>query len=125
MVDPLNEQKWRLLVGVEAKGRGCGGISAVALAAGIPRTTLMPGINEIGAMKSVALAADPLPTPNSTGTRQAGGGRKRIELKDKTLLPDLLKLEDSTPEGTQSHRCAGHARACEIWLTNSSQEIMW
>jgi Rhodopirellula transposase DDE domain len=32
-------------------------------------------------------------------TRQAGAGRKKIEIKDETLLPDLLALVDSTTRG--------------------------
>jgi hypothetical protein len=32
-------------------------------------------------------------------TRQAGAGRKKIETKDETLLPDLLALVDSTTRG--------------------------
>ena len=38
-------------------------------------------------------------TPVLTGTRQAGAGRKRIETKDATLLPDLLARVDSSTRG--------------------------
>lgn len=102
MVDALDERQRRLLVGVEAKVLGRGGISAVALATGVSRTTIMAGISEIETMKSVdlaALATNQLPTPKTTGARQAGGGRKKIEVKDETLLPDLLSLVDSTTRG--------------------------
>ena len=37
--------------------------------------------------------------PVLTGTRQAGAGRKRIEAKDATLLPDLLARVDSGTRG--------------------------
>ena len=37
--------------------------------------------------------------PLLTGTRQAGAGRKKIQTKDVTLLPDLLALVDSSTRG--------------------------
>ena len=99
MVDALDERQRRLLVGVEAKVPGRAGISTVALATGVSRTTIMAGISEIQAMRSVDLTAGQLTTRKTTGTRQAGGGRKGIEVKDETLLPDLLSLVDSTTRG--------------------------
>jgi Rhodopirellula transposase DDE domain len=98
LVDALDERQRRLLAGVEAKVLGRGGISAVALATGVARATIMAGISEIEAMKSASLPADQ-PVHKTTGTRQAGGGRKKIESKDKTLLPDLLSLVDSSTRG--------------------------
>ena len=99
MAEALDERQRRLLAGVEAKVLGRGGISAVALATGVSRTTIMAGISEIEAMNSTDLPADQPATPKTTGTRQAGGGRKKIELKDATLLPDLLSLVDSSTRG--------------------------
>jgi hypothetical protein len=95
----LDERQRRLLVGVEAKVLGRGGIAAVALATGVSRTTIVAGINEIEAMKSPDFSADQVPTVRTSGTRQAGGGRKKIELKDATLLSDLLSLVDSSTRG--------------------------
>ena len=95
----LDERQRRLLVGVEAKVLGRAGIAAVALATGVSRTTIMAGINEIEAMKTPGISADQTPTGRTSGTRQAGGGRKKIELKDETLLPDLLTLVDSSTRG--------------------------
>ena len=95
----LDERQRRLLVGVEAKVLGRGGIAAVALATGVSRTTIMAGISEIEAMKTLDISAAQTPTGRTIGTRQAGGGRKKIELKDETLLPDLLTLVDSSTRG--------------------------
>jgi hypothetical protein len=95
----LDERQRRLLVGAEAKVLGRGGIAAVALATGVSRTTIMAGISEIEAMKSSSLSADQPPTSRTSSTRQAGGGRKKIELKDATLLPDLLTLVDASTRG--------------------------
>ena len=99
MADVLDERQRRLLAGVEAKVLGRGGISAVAVATGISRATIMAGISEIEAMKSTDLGADQPAAHQSTGTRQAGGGRKKIQTKDETLLPDLLSLVDSSTRG--------------------------
>jgi hypothetical protein len=95
----LDERQRRLLVGVEAKVLGRGGIAAVALATGVSRTTIVAGMNEIEALKSPDFSADQVPTVRTGGTRQAGGGRKKIELKDATLLPDLLALVDASTRG--------------------------
>jgi Rhodopirellula transposase DDE domain len=99
MVDALDERQRRLWVGVEAKVLGHGGIAAVALATGVSRTTIMAGMSEIEAIKSIDSTADQSTSAKTTGTRQAGGGRKKIEIKDETLLPDLLALVDSTTRG--------------------------
>ena len=96
MRDALDERQRRLLVGVEAKVLGHGGVSAVAVATGVSRTTIAAGIQEIEAMMSSDVGAA---APLQTGTRQAGAGRKKIETKDLTLLPDLLALVDSSTRG--------------------------
>ena len=98
MRDALDERQRRLLVAVEAKVLGRGGVSAVAVATGVSRTTIMAGISEIEAMESTGRTADQL-TAQSASARQAGAGRKKIETKDETLLPDLLALVDSTTRG--------------------------
>jgi hypothetical protein len=98
MRDALDERQRRLLVAVEAKVLGRGGVSAVAVATGVSRTTIMAGLSEIEAMKSIDRKADQA-AAQTTSTRQAGAGRKKIEIKDTTLLPDLLALVDSTTRG--------------------------
>ncbi|OYV48655.1 MAG: ISAzo13 family transposase, partial [Burkholderiales bacterium 21-58-4] len=98
MRDALDERQRRLLVAIEAKVLGRGGVSAVAVATGVSRTTIMAGLSDIEAMKSTARTAGPS-AAQTTGTRQAGAGRKKIETKDETLLPDLLSLVDSTTRG--------------------------
>ncbi len=96
MRDALDERQRRLLVAIEAKVLGRGGVSAVAVATGVSRTTIAAGIQEIEAMLSSDLTAATSPPP---GTRQAGAGRKKIQTKDVTLLPDLLALVDSSTRG--------------------------
>lgn len=92
MREVLDERQRRLLVGIEAKILGRGGVTAVALATGVSRTTIRAGLSEIEATEKTA----GLPPAQPGRTRQAGAGRKKIELKDETLLPDLLALVDST-----------------------------
>ena len=96
MRDALDERQRRMLVAIEAKVLGRGGVSAVAAATGVSRTTIAAGIHEIDAMMPGAPTAIAAPL---TGTRQAGAGRKKIETKDATLLPDLLALVDSSTRG--------------------------
>ncbi len=98
MREALDERQRRLLVAVEAKVLGRGGVSAVAVATGVSRTTIMAGLSEIEAMQSSDGTGDHTATL-TTSTRQSGGGRKKIETKDETLLPDLLALVDSTTRG--------------------------
>lgn len=82
MREALDERQRRLLVGVEAKVLGRGGVAAVALATGVSRTTIRAGLSEIEATGQTAQQTHAL-----TGrTRQAGAGRKKIELKDSIPL---------------------------------------
>jgi len=98
MREALDERQRRLLVGVEAKVLGRGGVAAVALATGVSRTTIRAGLSEIEATRQTGQTARQKPVLMGR-TRQAGAGRKRIELKDATLLPDLLALVDATTRG--------------------------
>lgn len=92
----LDERQRRLLAAVEARVLGRGGVTAVASATGVSRTTIAAGIQEIEDMLLRDLTAV---MPLQSGTRQAGAGRKKIETKDTTLLPDLLALVDSSTRG--------------------------
>jgi len=94
----LDERQRRLLVAIEAKVLGRGGISAVAVATGVSRTTIMAGLSEIETMQLTDQTVEKTDAPTMR-TRQAGAGRKKIEIKDETLLPDLLALVDSTTRG--------------------------
>ena len=98
MREALDERQRRLLVATEAKVLGRGGVSAVAAATGVSRSTIMAGLNEIELMHAPDRAADE-PTGSATRMRRAGGGRKRIEAKDETLVADLLALVDPLTRG--------------------------
>ena len=98
MRDALDERQRRLLVAAEAKVLGRAGVSAVSDATGVSRTTIMVGLDEIEAMQSSDVAANSVPA-TGTSARQSGGGRKKLQMKDASLLPDLLSLVDSTTRG--------------------------
>ena len=95
----LDERQRRLLVAVEAKVLGRGGVTAVARATGVSRTTILAGLNEIEALANplerVADAAA-MATPRM---RRAGAGRKKLQAKDETLVADLLRLVEPTTRG--------------------------
>ncbi len=63
----LNEQSKRLWCANEALSLGWGGISLVAKATGMSRTTITAGIEELLGIQSL---------PNQ-GVRRIGGGRKK------------------------------------------------
>jgi hypothetical protein len=99
MQSALNERQRRMLVAVEAKVLGRGGVSAVSLATGVSRSTIKAGLDEL------ALIDEQLnppgnytftPTPR---TRRVGGGRKKLIAADETLLSDLLALVEPTTRG--------------------------
>lgn len=84
----LNEKQRRLVLAAEARSLGYGGVSQVARATGISRPTIHQGLRE--------LESDEEPKP---GIRRAGGGRKRVEAVDSTLMEDLEKLVDPDSRG--------------------------
>jgi hypothetical protein len=84
----LNERQWRVLLGVEARALGHGGISRVARAARVSRTTVHAALRELD---------QPAPPPERS--RRAGGGRKPQEVADPTLVADLEALIDPDTRG--------------------------
>ncbi len=86
----LNERQRRVLLGAEAKVRGRGGISQVAEAAGISWPTVQKSVREL---------EQPGPGLPPYRARQAGGGRKPVELKDPGLIEALDALVDPDSRG--------------------------
>jgi DNA-binding phage protein len=83
----LDERGRRLFAAAEARAAGVGGVSAVARATGIARSTIDRGLKE-------------LDTPAATGKiRRAGGGRLALTQKDPTLLQDLQRLLEPVTVG--------------------------
>jgi len=85
----LNERQRRLLLGAEARELGWGGVSAVARAAGVSRTTVTLAVSD-------AVSPPELPPGRS---RRAGGGRKTVLEEDPGLAAALDALVDPVTRG--------------------------
>ena len=85
----LNERQRRLWLGAEARELGSGGVGIVAQAVGVAGDTVRRGRAELE-------EPAPLPYPRS---RKPGGGRKRAEAGDPTLVAALDKLVDPVTRG--------------------------
>ena len=91
----LDEATLRLWVAVEARQLGRGGVSTVAKAVGISRTTIYAGLAELD-----STAPEPVVKAGSRQrVRNVGGGRKKLTAKDATLLRDLDALVDPCSRG--------------------------
>ena len=86
----LNERQRRVLLGAEAKVRGRGGISQVAEAAGVSWPTVHKAVQELDEPGAA------LPPQRA---RRPGGGRKRVEVKDRKLVKALDALVDPSSRG--------------------------
>jgi transposase len=91
----LDEATLRVWAATEARSLGRGGVSAVAKATGLSRTTIHAGLAELKAPGlACAGAGDERPR-----VRAAGGGRKKLTDKDAQLLHDLDALVEPTSRG--------------------------
>lgn len=87
----LDEATLRLWAAVEARSLGRGGVSAVAKAIGMLRTTIYADLKELTSpSRSVAGGG------RRRHIRAQGGGRKRLTTKNTTLLRDLDALVEPT-----------------------------
>ena len=82
----LNEKTRRIWAAIEARSLGWGGVSQVALATGLSRTTIHVGMGLLSEKDEVKTEAE------ITRIRQSGGGRKLLEEQDPMLLSDLESL---------------------------------
>ena len=91
----LDEAALRLWAAVEARALGHGGVSVVANTVGLSRTTIHAGLRELAA----APPSGGLRTGGARRVRAKGGGRKKLTVKDPTLLRDLDTLVEPTTRG--------------------------
>jgi len=84
----LDERALRICAAADAKAMGHGGVTFVAKASGLSRTTIYAGKRDL----EEGLAEDAQSAPRQERVRSPGGGRKRLTDKDMTLLQDLEKL---------------------------------
>lgn len=92
----LDEATLRLWVATEARSLGRGGVSVVARAAGVSRTTVYAGLAELD---EGAKPIRPAPALDKKRVRAPGGGRKTLVSADPTLLEDLDALVEPTIRG--------------------------
>ena len=90
----LDEATLRLWAAVEARNLGRGGVSVVAKAIGMSRTTIYAGLEEWRSPARAVTGVD-----NTRRTRAKGGGRKKLTSKDMTLLRDLDARVEPTARG--------------------------
>ena len=97
----LDEATLRLWAAAEARSLGRGGVSAVAKAAGVSRTTVYAGLAEIDAASKTARKRGKVVAPvvPSKRIRAPGGGRKKLIDLDESLLADLDALVEPTSRG--------------------------
>jgi hypothetical protein len=86
----LDELDRRLWAAAEAEHLGYGGVSAVAAATGLSRTTVLAGQREL---------EQPAPGAGATRRRKPGAGRKRLDSVDPLLLEALEKLVEPETRG--------------------------
>lgn len=91
----MSERLRRRWAATEAVSLGRGGISAVAMATGLSRTTIWQGMNDLRGSEEAAVE-DALPPGRS---RRQGGGRKAVVEADTGLLSDLESLVEPTERG--------------------------
>lgn len=90
----LNETSIRMWAAVEAMSLGHGGVTSVARATGLSRTTIHAGIGEL---KQSEL--EDVEVEQYRAVRRQGGGRKPITQSDPTLLKDLELLVEPVSRG--------------------------
>ena len=97
----LDEATLRLWAAVEARGLGRGGVSLVAKAIGMSRTTIYAGLEELASalMPVTSVLRASSDGPDKRRIRAKGGGRKRLTAKDATLLRDVDALVEPTARG--------------------------
>ena len=92
LVDHLDERQRRLVLAVEAKELGRGGVTALSLATGVARTTIQAGIRELaGGAGPVALGVG--------RSRRPGAGRKRATVADPGLAAAIEALAEPDSKG--------------------------
>src|SRR6266851_8574903 len=85
----LDEATLRLWAAIEARTLGRGGVSTVAKAIGMSRTTIYAGLEELASRKPSSVStASAIEAAGKRRIRAKGGGRKKLTDKDTTLLRD-------------------------------------
>src|SRR3954468_11676671 len=92
LAERLDEAMLRLWAAVEARTLGRGGVSTVAKATGLSRTTIYSGLKDLGSPPPSSAPPAAVGAASARRIRAAGAGRKKLTDKDPTLLRDLDAL---------------------------------
>ena len=92
----LDERSYRLCIAADAESFGYGGVSRVAKASGISRTTIHAGIKEL---RQRGLKSSAKSEGSGERIRSPGAGRKSQKERDETLLADMDTLLDPVTRG--------------------------
>ena len=92
MLPHLDERQKRLYLGSEAKKLGFGGVSLISKLSKVSRPTIIEGKKELEQMGSERVLG-------LVKTRKQGGGRKKSQSKDSTLLKSLENLVEPVSRG--------------------------
>ena len=98
LCERLDERSLRLCLASDAMALGHGGISRVARAAGVSRTTIHAGLRELRSPAGGSLG-EGQGEQGKRRVRRPGGGRKALSASDPTLLEDLDGLLDPATRG--------------------------
>jgi Rhodopirellula transposase DDE domain len=88
----LDERRRRQWAAAEAREIGYGGVSVVARATGLARSTIHAGLRDVRASRRQRVRA-------AERIRRAGGGRRPLTTSDPALLTALLALIEPTTRG--------------------------
>ena len=112
----LDERGRRLFCAAEARTAGYGGVTVVARATGVARSTINRGLKDLQ-------ARDPAPSK----VRRSGGGRPALTQTDPTLLEDLRALLESTTLGDPMRPLfwvsKSHAKLAQARLPSINQTL--
>ena len=100
----LDERQRRLLLGVEARRLGRGGVAAIAEATGVHPDTVARGMREVEGVAEL-----------SPRVRAPGGGRKRLTESDPELVSELKALVDP--------QTRGDPMSALVWTTKSTRNL--
>ena len=103
----LHERFRRLFAAMLARSCGLGGVSAVAQATGLARSTIGRGLAELD-----QLGPD---TDFGDHIRRPGAGRKRATVTDPELAPALLRLVDPATRGDPESPL--------LWVSKSTRHL--
>ena len=109
----LNESQKRWFAALKAIEIGYGGISAVAKATHLSRTTITRGVNELNSKSKLS----------DNRVRKEGGGRKSIIKNNKLLHEKLEEILSETTAGEPMSAIAGEPMSAIRWTCKSIRSI--